>query len=385
LSADVPAAVRRDPGPRAPAPERIRRAQADRLLKAWEVPKGWRYWSSVNNQQVGIWYTAVTFAFFLFGGVLALLMRIQLAVPNNDFLAAETYNQVFTTHGSVMMFLFAIPIFEALAILIMPEMLGARDLPFPRLSAFGFWAFVIGGLFLCGSIFFDAAPRGGWFMYPPLTSTYQPDIGADIWLLGFSFIEVSAVAAAVELIVGGVEPPRPVRDVCWRCHGPDGTSSDGGGSPSLAGQRSSYLEAALRSFASRNRFSGTMVEIASRLSDDEIREISAYYEQLPRRIAPISPEGTAGGDTIATTGVVEREIPACVECHGPSAAPKNPAYPLLMGQHAQYLVLQLELLKQRRRGGSPRVNIMHAVVDRLTIGEIRAVARYYESISAFSQ
>jgi cytochrome c oxidase subunit I+III len=194
--------VRVDPEPAAPAPEHIRRAQADRLLKAWETPKGWRYWSSVNNQQIGIWYTAITFAFFLFGGVLALLMRIQLAVPNNDFLSAELYNQIFTTHGSVMMFLFAIPIFEALAILIMPEMIGARDLPFPRLSAFGFWAFVIGGLFLCGSIFFDAAPRGGWFMYPPLTSTYQPDIGADIWLLGFSFIEVSAVAAAVELIVG---------------------------------------------------------------------------------------------------------------------------------------------------------------------------------------
>ena len=77
-----------------------------------------------------------------------------------------------------------------------------RELPFPRLSAFGFWAFAIGGIFLCGSIFFDAAPKGGWFMYPPLTSAYQPDIGADIWLLGFSFIEVAAIAAAVELIVG---------------------------------------------------------------------------------------------------------------------------------------------------------------------------------------
>ncbi len=194
--------MRPDPEPAAPAPEHVRRAQAERLRKTWEIPKGWRYWSSVNNQQVGVWYTGVTFLFFLFGGVLALLMRIQLAVPGNDFMSAETYNQVFTTHGSVMMFLFAIPIFEALAILILPEMIGARDLPFPRLSAFGFWAFIIGGLFLCGSIFFDAAPRGGWFMDPPLTSAYQPDIGADIWLLGFSFIEVSAIAAAVELIVG---------------------------------------------------------------------------------------------------------------------------------------------------------------------------------------
>ena len=90
---------------------------------------------------VGLWYTGLTFIFLLFGGVLALLMRIQLAVPDNDFLAAELYNQVFTVHGSVMMFLFAIPIFEGIAVLLLPQMLGARDLPFPRLSAFGFWCF----------------------------------------------------------------------------------------------------------------------------------------------------------------------------------------------------------------------------------------------------
>src|SRR5688572_13551109 len=129
-------------------------------------------------------------------------MRLQLADAGNTVLSADTYNQVFTLHGSVMMFLFAIPIFEAVSIMFLPQMIGARELPFPRLSAFGFWAFAIGGTFLCGSIFFGAAPSGGWFMYPPLTSRYQPDIGADIWLLGFSFIEVAAIAAAVELIVG---------------------------------------------------------------------------------------------------------------------------------------------------------------------------------------
>ena len=101
-----------------------------------------------------------------------------------------------------MMFLFAIPIFEAVSIMFLPQMIGARELPFPRLSAFGFWAFAIGGAFLCGSLLVDAAPKGGWFMYPPLTSGYQPGVGADIWLLGFSFIEVAAIAAAVELIVG---------------------------------------------------------------------------------------------------------------------------------------------------------------------------------------
>lgn len=199
-----------DPQPLAQAPPvEVQRAQEERLLQVWKTPIGWRYWSAVNNSEVGLWYTALTFFFMLFGGLLALLMRIQLAVPNNDFLSAELYNQAFTVHGSVMMFLFAIPIFEAIAVIFLPQMLGARDLPFPRLSAFGFWCFLLGGIFLCGSIFFNAAPRGGWFMYPPLTSTYQPGIGADIWLLGFSFIEIAAIAAAVEMIVGSLKTRPP--------------------------------------------------------------------------------------------------------------------------------------------------------------------------------
>jgi cytochrome c oxidase subunit I+III len=190
-------------------PLELQRAQAERLMKAWRTPTGFRYWSAVNNTEVGLWYIAMSFFFFLFAGVLALLMRVQLSSAENDFLSAELYNQTFTVHGSVMMFLFAIPVFEAIAVTLMPQMLGARDLPFPRLAAFGFWCFVLGGVFLCGSIFFDAAPRGGWFMYPPLTSRYQPGIGADIWLLGFSFIEVAAIASAVELIVGALKcrPP----------------------------------------------------------------------------------------------------------------------------------------------------------------------------------
>ena len=190
-------------------PEELQRAQAARLLETWKTPTGWRYWSTVNNTDVGLWYTGMSFFFFLFAGVLALLMRLQLARPDNDLLSAELYNQAFTVHGSVMMFLFAIPVFEAVAVTLMPQMLGARDLPFPRLAAFGFWCFVIGGIFLSGSIFFGAAPRGGWFMYPPLTSSYQQGIGPDIWLLGFSFIEIAAIASAVELIVGALKcrPP----------------------------------------------------------------------------------------------------------------------------------------------------------------------------------
>ncbi len=180
-----------------------RAAQEARLRRVWASPRGWRYLSDVNNTEVGLWYTGAAFLFMLFAGVLALLVRLQLAVPENDLLTAGFYNQAYTLHGTVMMFLFAVPIFEAVAIVILPQMLAARDLPFPRLSAFGFWCFVIGGVFVCGSIFFGAAPEAGWFMYPPLTTDpIHSGIGADIWLLGLSFIEVASIAAAVELIVG---------------------------------------------------------------------------------------------------------------------------------------------------------------------------------------
>lgn len=177
-------------------------AQAARLRAVWANPTGWRYWSCVNNSEVGIWYTAVTCIFFLFAGVLALLMRLQLAAPNAGLFSADVYDQLFTVHGSVMMFLFAIPMFEGIAVTLLPQMLGARDLPFPRLAVFGFWCFVLGGLFLCGSVLFGAAPKGGWTMYPPLTSAYQDGLGPDIWLLGFSFIEIAAIASALEIVVG---------------------------------------------------------------------------------------------------------------------------------------------------------------------------------------
>lgn len=180
-----------------------REAQQRELREVWRTPSGWRYWTSVNNTEIGLWYGAAAFIFMLFAGVLALLVRVQLAVPENSFLSADVFNQAFTLHGTVMMFLFAVPIFEAVAIFLLPSMLGARELPFPRLSAFGFWSFALGGVFVCGSIFFGAAPNTGWFMYPPLaTDKAYSGIGADIWLLGLSFIEVASIAAAVELIVG---------------------------------------------------------------------------------------------------------------------------------------------------------------------------------------
>ena len=173
------------------------------LKKVWALPRGWRIISAVNNSVVGYLYIGTAFLFFVLAGVLALIMRAQLAAPGGQFVDQHTYNQLFTMHGTVMMFLFAVPAVEAMGVLLLPQMLGARDLPFPRLGAFAFWAYAIGGLVFFSTIFFDAAPSGGWFMYPPLTGTkFSPGLGADFWLLGIGFIEVSAIAGAIEIIVG---------------------------------------------------------------------------------------------------------------------------------------------------------------------------------------
>jgi cytochrome c oxidase subunit I+III len=177
--------------------------EREALVRAWTPPRGWRLLSSVNNTHIGLFYIGASLFFFVGAGLLALLMRAQLALPNGALLSETFYNQVFTMHGTVMMFLFAVPVVEAIAVYLLPNMLGARDLPFPRLSAYAFWAYAVGGLAFFCTILFAASPDGGWFMYPPLTGTAaSPGIGADWWLLGIGFIEISAIAGAIELIVG---------------------------------------------------------------------------------------------------------------------------------------------------------------------------------------
>ena len=184
--------------------------ELEALEDAWCGPRGWQWFTVINNNFVGVYYLGAAMLFFVLAGVLALLMRTQLALPLNGFLPQETYNQLFTMHGTMMMFLFAVPAVEALGVLLLPQMLGARDLPFPRLSAYAFWAYLIGGLAFFCSIFFGLAPDGGWFMYPPLTgSTYSPGINADFWLLGIGFIEISAIAGAIEIIVGVLRTRAP--------------------------------------------------------------------------------------------------------------------------------------------------------------------------------
>jgi cytochrome c oxidase subunit I+III len=177
--------------------------ELEALERAWRPPSGWRRLTAVNNSVIGIYYLGTALLFFVGAGVLALVMRAQLALPDSTLVSAATYNQLFTMHGTVMMFLFAVPVVEAVAVWLLPNMLGARDLPFPRLSAYAFWAYAIGGLAFFCTVFFGASPDGGWFMYPPLTGKeHSPGIGADWWLLGIGFIEISAIAGAIELIIG---------------------------------------------------------------------------------------------------------------------------------------------------------------------------------------
>lgn len=173
------------------------------LERIWALPRGLRRLTAVNNTSIGLLYMGAAFLFFLLAGVLALIMRAQLAVGDNRLVSQSLYNQIFTMHGTTMMFLFAVPAIEALGVILLPQMLAARDLPFPRLSAFAIWAYIIGGLVFFSTIFYDLSPDGGWFMYPPLTLTaFSPGDNADFWLLGVGFIEISALAGAVEIIVG---------------------------------------------------------------------------------------------------------------------------------------------------------------------------------------
>ncbi|MEE1610061.1 cbb3-type cytochrome c oxidase subunit I [Microvirga sp. CF3016] len=191
------------PEPDLPNPLPRPEGEFEALERAWKAPRGLSFITAVNNTYVGLWYVGTAFLFFILAGILALIMRAQLAAPESDLVGHDLYNQLFTMHGTVMMFLFAVPAVEAASVYLLPNMQAARDLPFPRLSAYAFWAYFVGGLVFFGTIFFGLSPNGGWFMYPPLTgSKYSPAENADWWLLGIGFIEISAIAGAIEIIVG---------------------------------------------------------------------------------------------------------------------------------------------------------------------------------------
>ena len=191
--------------------------------------------------------------------------------------------------------------------------------------------------------------------------------------------------APIQELAGRKLLSRSVSDSCGRCHGVDGQGRQAGVAPKLAGQSPAYLEAALEAFTRDERHSGIMAPIAASLSHEETREIALFYSKLsPSQAMPNSSESELAirrGAMIAQGGLPNARIPICAECHGPGDNPRNPAYPILAGQCAEYLVLQLELFAVDRRGGSEFAPLMHPVANRLTPEQRRDVALYYESLA----
>ncbi|HEX7049516.1 MAG TPA: cytochrome c oxidase subunit I [Longimicrobiales bacterium] len=157
--------------------------------------------TTVDHKRIGIMYGATALFFFLTGGLEALLIRTQLARPENDFLSADVYNQIFTMHGTTMIFLVAMPLGVAFFNYLIPLQIGARDVAFPRLNALSYWIYLFGGLFLNASFLFGAAPNGGWFGYAPLTGQqYSPGPNIDFWAIGLQILGVSSILGGINFI-----------------------------------------------------------------------------------------------------------------------------------------------------------------------------------------
>ncbi|MFM7253188.1 MAG: cytochrome c oxidase subunit I [Ilumatobacteraceae bacterium] len=164
---------------------------------------GWKSWIfTVDHKKLGIMYGVVAMFFFLVGGLEALLIRLQLAAPDNTVLDAGLYNEMFTMHATTMVFLFVMPMAAAFANYFLPLQIGARDVAFPRINAFGFWAFLFGGVLLNTSWFLGGAADGGWFMYSPNSSVlFSPTNGVDFWVMGLQITGIASLIGAINLIV----------------------------------------------------------------------------------------------------------------------------------------------------------------------------------------
>jgi cytochrome c oxidase subunit 1 len=173
-----------------------------RLQRTWRRPPGILGWlATVDHKEIGRRYIITALLFLALGGVLALVMRLQLARPDNTLVSAQRYNELFTMHGSTMMFLFAVPVMEGVAVYIIPLMLGTRSTAFPRLNAFSYFMYLFGGLMLWVAFVLNIGPDIGWFAYTPLSGPqFSPGKRADVWAQMITFTEVSALAAAVVLI-----------------------------------------------------------------------------------------------------------------------------------------------------------------------------------------
>jgi cytochrome c oxidase subunit I len=174
----------------------------EQLTATWSRKPGLVGWlSSVDHKEIGRRYIMTAMVFFALAGVLALLMRLQLATPESGLISADRYNQIFTMHGTTMMFLFAVPVMEGVAIYLVPLMLGTRNIAFPRLNAFSYYVYLAGGVMLWVAFILNVGPDAGWFTYVPLAGPeFSPGKRVDFWAQMVTFTEIAALAVAVELV-----------------------------------------------------------------------------------------------------------------------------------------------------------------------------------------
>jgi cytochrome c oxidase subunit 1 len=173
-----------------------------RLSATWREKSGlWGWLTSTNHKSIAKRYIVTALIFFALGGLEAGMMRMQLSRPENRFVGPDLYNQIFTMHGSTMMFLFAVPVMEAVGLYLVPLMIGTRNVAFPRLNALGYWMYLGGGLFLYGAFFLNTGPDVGWFAYVPLAGPeFTPGKRADVWAQMITFTEIAALIGAVEIV-----------------------------------------------------------------------------------------------------------------------------------------------------------------------------------------
>jgi cytochrome c oxidase subunit 1 len=176
-------------------------AEAETTVPAWQRGKVASWLVTVDHKRIGILYIATSGVFFVAGGLMALLIRTQLAQADSDFITGENYNELFTMHGTTMVFLVVVPILAGFANFVVPLMIGAVDMAFPRLNAFSYWLFLFGGLVLLLSFFAQGgAAESGWTSYPPL-SVLDEGNGQDLWILGLHILTISSLMGAINFIV----------------------------------------------------------------------------------------------------------------------------------------------------------------------------------------
>ena len=199
------------PEPIVERPPAMDPADYARLEQTWRDATGlWGWLTTTNHKRVAKRYIATALVWFLFGGLEAAAMRMQLSRPENKLLTPDQYNQIFSMHGTTMMFLFAVPIMTAMGLYLVPLMLGARNIAFPRLNAFGYWIFLIGGCFLYVGFLTNTGIDAGWFAYTPLSGPqYGTGKRVDIFVQMITFTEIAAIVAAIEIIATAAKMRSP--------------------------------------------------------------------------------------------------------------------------------------------------------------------------------